>query len=56
MRGVRPVEGDGRMIAAVLRLVCRLDGRQIVKWLRRLITALRANWPCIEIMLPSDGR
>lgn len=42
--GFQPIvvfDGDGRMIAAVLRPACRPDGRQIVKWLRRLITALR---------------
>jgi hypothetical protein len=36
-------DAEGRMIAAVLRPACRPDGRQIVKWLRRLIAALREN-------------
>jgi Transposase DDE domain group 1 len=56
--GFQPIvvfDGDARMIAAVLRPACRPDGRQIVKWLRRLIGALRANWPRIEIMLRADS-
>ena len=56
--GFQPIvvfDGDGRMIAAVLRPACRPDGRQIVKWLRRLIAALRANWPRVEIMLRGDS-
>jgi hypothetical protein len=56
--GFQPIvvfDGDGRMIAAVLRPGCRPDGRQIVKWLRRLIAALRQNWPRIEIMLRADS-
>lgn len=56
--GFQPIvvfDGDGRMIAAVLRPGCRPDGRQIVKCLRRLVAALRQNWPRIEIMLRADG-
>jgi hypothetical protein len=56
--GFQPImvfDGDGRMIAAVLRPACRPSGRQIVKWLRRLITALRAHWPRVEIMLRGDS-
>ncbi len=56
--GFQPIvvfDGDGRMIAAVLRPACRPDGRQIVKWLRRLIAALRGNWPRVEIMLRADS-
>ena len=52
--GFQPIvvfDGEGRMIAAVLRPACRPSGRMIVKWLRRLITAIRANWPLVEIML-----
>ena len=44
--GFQPIvvfDGDGRMIAAVLRPACRPSGRQIVKWLRRLLAGLRAN-------------
>jgi hypothetical protein len=56
--GFQPIvvfDGEGRMIAAVLRPACRPDGRQIVKWLRRLIAAVRANWPRVEIMLRADS-
>jgi hypothetical protein len=56
--GFQPIvvfDGDGRMIAAVLRPACRPTGRQIVKWLRRLIAALRANWPRVQIMLRADS-
>jgi hypothetical protein len=38
-------EGDGHMIAAVLRPACRPTGAAILKWLRRLLAGLRANWP-----------
>ena len=40
---------------AVLRPACRPSGRQIVKWLRRLIAALRTHWPRVEIMLRGDS-
>jgi hypothetical protein len=56
--GFQPIvvfDAGGRMIAAVLRPACRPDGRQIVKWLRRLIAALRENWPRVEIMLRADS-
>jgi hypothetical protein len=56
--GFQPVvvfDGEGRMIAAVLRPACRPSGRHIVKWLRRLIAALRAHWPRVEIMLRGDS-
>src|ERR1700712_1385247 len=56
--GFQPIvvfDGDGRMIAAVLRPACRPTGRQIVKWLRRLISALRGNWPRVQIMLRADS-
>src|SRR5438445_59402 len=56
--GFQPIvvfDGEGRMIAAVLRPACRPSGRQIVKWLRRLIAALRDNWPRVEILLRADS-
>jgi hypothetical protein len=56
--GFQPIvvfDGDGRMIAAVLRPACRPTGRQIIKWLRRLIAALRGNWPQVQIMLRADS-
>lgn len=56
--GFQPIvvfDGEGRMIAAVLRPACRPDGRQIVKWLRQPIAEIRANWPRVEIMLRADS-
>ena len=56
--GFQPIvvfDGDGRMIAALLRPACRPTGRQIVFWLRRLIAAIRDNWPRVEILLRADS-
>jgi hypothetical protein len=56
--GFQPIvvfDGDGRMIAAVLRPASRPSGKQIVRWLRRLTAAIRANWPRVEIMLRADS-
>ena len=56
--GFQPIvafDGDGRMIAAVLRPASRPSGRRIVRWLRRLITAIRGHWPRVEIMLRADS-
>jgi hypothetical protein len=56
--GFQPIvafDGEGRMIAALLRPACRPSGRQIVFWLRRLITALRNHWPRVEILLRADS-
>jgi hypothetical protein len=56
--GFQPIvvfDGDGRMIAAVLRPASRPKGRQIVRWLHRLITAIRANWPRVAIMLRAES-
>ena len=57
--GFQPIvvfDGDGRMIAAVLRPACRPSGRQIVKWLRRLLAALRAHWPRAELERSTAAR
>ncbi|BAJ79987.1 putative transposase for insertion sequence element (plasmid) [Acidiphilium multivorum AIU301] len=56
--GFQPIvvfDGDGRMLAAVLRPACRPKGAQIVKWLRRLIDAIRSHWPRTAIMLRGDS-
>jgi hypothetical protein len=56
--GFQPIvvfDGDGRMISAALRPARRPSGRQIVRWLWRLITAVRSNWPRVEIMLRADS-
>jgi hypothetical protein len=48
-------DGEGRLVAAVLRPAQRPSGREIVVLLRRLIGRLRANWPRIEILLRGDS-
>ena len=56
--GFQPIvvfDGEGRMIAAVLRPACRPSGRQIVKWLRRLLAGLRANWPRRHVRVHGGG-
>ena len=56
--GLQPIvvfDGGGRMIAAVLRPASRPSGKQIVRWLHRLITAIHGNWPQVEIMLRGDS-
>jgi hypothetical protein len=56
--GFQPIvvfDAEGRMIAAVLRPACRPTGRQIVKWLRRLVAGLRQNWPRLQILLRADS-
>ena len=56
--GFQPIvvfDGDGRMVAAVLRPACRPKGAEIAKWLRRLITAIRSHWPRTEILLRGDS-
>lgn len=56
--GFQPIvvfDEAGRMIAAVLRPACRPSGKQIVRWLHRLVAAIRGNWPRVEIMLRGDS-
>jgi hypothetical protein len=56
--GFQPIvvfDGDGRMIAAVLRPASRPSGKQIVRWLHRLISAIRSHWPRVQIMLRADS-
>jgi hypothetical protein len=56
--GFQPIvvfDEAGRMIAAALRPASRPTGRQIVRWLHRLIAAIRGNWPRVEIMLRADS-
>ena len=56
--GFQPIvvfDGEGRMIAAVLRPASRPAGKQIVRWLHRLIAAIRGNWPRVAIMLRADS-
>jgi len=56
--GFQPIvvfDEAGRMIAAVLRPASRPSGKQIVRWLQRLVTAIRGHWPRVEIMLRADS-
>jgi len=48
-------DGDGRLVAAVLRPARRPDGREILALLRRLVTRIRGNWPRVEILLRGDS-
>jgi hypothetical protein len=48
-------DGDGRLVAAVLRPAQRPSGRETVTLLRRLIGRLRANWPRVDILLRGDS-
>ncbi len=48
-------DGDGRFVTAVLRPAKRPKGTEIRAFLRRLIRAIRANWPNTEILVRADG-
>ncbi|HEY2212392.1 MAG TPA: IS1380 family transposase [Bradyrhizobium sp.] len=56
--GFQPIvvfDGEGRFITAVLRPAKRPKGREIRAFLRRLLRAIRANWPNTRIMLRADS-
>jgi hypothetical protein len=56
--GFQPIvifDGAGRFVTAVLRPAKRPKGREIAAHLRRLIRAIRAHWPRVEILLRGDG-
>ncbi len=56
--GFQPIvvfDGEGRFITAVLRPAKRPGGREIKGFLRRLLRAIRANWPTTEILLRGDS-
>jgi hypothetical protein len=56
--GFQPIvvfDGAGRFVTAVLRPAKRPRGREIAAHLRRLIRAIRAHWPRVEILLRGDG-
>lgn len=48
-------DGEGRFITAVLRPAKRPGGKEIRAFLRRLMRAIRANWPKTEILLRGDS-
>jgi hypothetical protein len=56
--GFQPIvvfDGVGRFITAVLRPAKRPGGKEIRAFLRRLLRAIRANWPKTEILLRGDS-
>jgi len=56
--GFQPIvvfDGDGRFVTAVLRPAKRPNGREIRTLLRRLLRAIRANWPQTTILLRADS-
>src|SRR6185312_15043886 len=56
--GFQPIvvfDGEGRFVTAVLRPAKRPKGTDIRALLRRLLRAIRANWPKTEILLRADS-
>ncbi|MGH6783960.1 MAG: IS1380 family transposase, partial [Sphingomicrobium sp.] len=56
--GFQPIvvfDQDGRFVTAVLRPAKRPKGAEIRAFLRRLVGAIRATWPQVEILLRADG-
>ena len=56
--GFQPIvvfDGEGRFITAVLRPAKRPKGKEIRAFLRRLLRAIRANWPRTQILLRGDS-
>ena len=56
--GFQPIvvfDGEGRFITAALRPAKRPGGKEIEAFLRRLLRAIRANWPKTQIMLRGDS-
>jgi hypothetical protein len=56
--GFQPIvvfDGEGRFVTAVLRPAKRPKGTEIRAFLRRLLRAIRANWPNTAILLRGDS-
>ena len=56
--GFQPIvvfDGDGRFVTALLRPAKRPNGREIRALLRRLLRAVRANWPQTTILVRADS-
>src|SRR5947209_1746297 len=56
--GFQPIvvfDGEGRFVTALLRPGKRPGGDEIRAFLRRLVGALRAHWPRVEILLRADS-
>jgi len=48
-------DGEGRFVTAMLRPAKRPSGREIRAFLRRLLRAIRANWPATQILIRGDS-
>ncbi|RPJ53228.1 MAG: IS1380 family transposase [Acidobacteria bacterium] len=56
--GFQPIvvfDAEGRFVTALLRPAKRPKGVEIRAFLRRLIRAIRAHWPQVEILLRADS-
>lgn len=56
--GFQPIvvfDGSGRFVSALLRPAKRPSGKEAARFLRRLLRAIRANWPGTEILLRADS-
>jgi hypothetical protein len=56
--GFQPIvvfDGDGRFVTAVLRPAKRPKGKEIARFLRRLLRAIRANWPGTQILIRAES-
>jgi hypothetical protein len=56
--GFQPIvvfDGDGRFVAALLRPARRPKAVEIRAVLRRLVRAIRANWPGVAILIRADS-
>jgi hypothetical protein len=56
--GFQPIvvfDGEGRFVGAVLRPAKRPGGAEIRAHLRRLVRAIRANWPRTRILIRADS-
>jgi hypothetical protein len=56
--GFQPIvvfDGEGRFVTCVLRPAKRPGGKEIKPFLRRLLRAIRSNWPRTEILLRADS-
>ena len=56
--GFQPIvvfDGEGRFVTAMLRPARRPNGAEIRAFLRRLVRAIRAHWPRVEILIRADS-
>jgi hypothetical protein len=56
--GFQPIvvfDGEGRFVTALLRPGKRPSGTEVRAFVRRLVGALRAHWPKVEILLRADS-